>query len=121
MHFNDINDSVEESKDLILYNSQALSFPAIPQLCYASQQSFMPYYFTSPPPRYSPSLPYIPFHSQYSNAAAMIRQQKHQSKEMRKSSKTNFWCAGIAQLLWTIVAIIALGLLAILILALVVV
>ncbi|VDN89564.1 unnamed protein product [Brugia pahangi] len=118
MHFNDINDSMEESKDLILYNSQALSFPAIPQLWHASQQPFMPYYFTSSPPRYYPSLPYL---SQYSNATAMIRQQKYRSKEMRKSSKTNFWCAGIAQLLWTIVAIIAFGLLAILILALVVV
>lgn len=63
IRFNGINDSVEESKDLILYNSQALPFPVIPQLWYAPQP-FIPYYFTSPPPQYSPFLPYF-----YSNAA----------------------------------------------------
>ncbi|EFO21666.2 hypothetical protein LOAG_06819 [Loa loa] len=117
MRFNGINNGMEGSKDLILYSSQALSFPAIPQLWYPPQP-FIPYYFTSPPPQYSPSLPYL---SYYSNVAPTTRQQKHQGKEVRKSSKTNFWCGGIAQLLWTIAVIIALGLLAILIFALVVV
>ncbi|CAG9539583.1 unnamed protein product [Cercopithifilaria johnstoni] len=114
MRFNAINDNVEESKDLILYNSQSLSFPVIPQLWY-TPQPFIPYYFTSSPPQYSPFIPYL---SYYSNATPKIRQQKYQSKKMCKSSKTHFWCAGIAQLLWTIVVIIAVGLLAILILAL---
>ncbi|VBB28876.1 unnamed protein product [Acanthocheilonema viteae] len=117
MHLNGINSNVEESKDLILYNSQALPFPVIPQLWY-TPQPFIPYYFTSPPPQY-PSL--IPYLSYYSNATPAIRKQKYQVKKVRKPSKTHFWCAGIGQLLWTIVVIIALGLLAMLILALLVI
>uniref|UniRef100_A0A0R3RWM3 Uncharacterized protein n=1 Tax=Elaeophora elaphi TaxID=1147741 RepID=A0A0R3RWM3_9BILA len=118
MRFNATNDNVEESKDLILYNSQALSLPVIPQLWYAPQP-FMPYYFSPPPPpQYSPFIPYLPY---YSNGMPTIQQQKHQTKKIRKTSKTHFWCAGIAQLLWTIVMIIALGLFAVLILALLVV
>ncbi|VDK67911.1 unnamed protein product [Litomosoides sigmodontis] len=64
MRFDGINDNVEESRDLILYNPQA-PFPIIPQLWY-TPQPFVPYYFTSPPlPQCSPFIPYLPY---YSNA-----------------------------------------------------
>lgn len=65
MHLDGINGNVEESRDIILYNSQA-PFPVIPQLWY-TPQPFTPYYFTSPSlPQCSPFIPYLPY---YSNAA----------------------------------------------------
>lgn len=62
MRFNGNNDNVEESKDLILYNSQAFSLPVMPQLWYTSQP-FVSYYFTSPPSQYSPFIPNMSYYS----------------------------------------------------------
>uniref|UniRef100_A0A8R1U2H5 Uncharacterized protein n=1 Tax=Onchocerca volvulus TaxID=6282 RepID=A0A8R1U2H5_ONCVO len=116
MRLNANSDSVEENMDLILCNTQTASFPAITHLWRSPHQPYIPYYFTSSPPQYSPFSPHLPY---YSNATTTTRQQrKYQNKKAQKSSKTHFWCAGIAQLLWTIALIIVLGLLAMLILAL---
>ncbi|KAM3723841.1 Acetaldehyde dehydrogenase [Dirofilaria immitis] len=118
MRINASNDSVEESTDLILCNSQTASFPAITHL-WRAPQPFIPYYFTSSPPQFSQFSSYLPY---YSKTTATTPQQKYQNKKkMWKSSKSHFWCAGIAQLLWMIASIVALGLLAILIFALLII
>uniref|UniRef100_A0A915PHH8 Uncharacterized protein n=1 Tax=Setaria digitata TaxID=48799 RepID=A0A915PHH8_9BILA len=112
------NNTLEQSKDLVLFNPQTTaSFATVPQLC-AIPQPFIPYYNSLLPQQYPPFPPYL---SCSSNAVMTVRQQKCQNKKMFKPSKTHFWCAGIAQLLWTVVIVVGLGLFAILILALLVI
>ncbi|MCP9259225.1 hypothetical protein DINM_002186 [Dirofilaria immitis] len=77
MRINASNDSVEESTDLILCNSQTASFPAITHL-WRAPQPFIPYYFTSSPPQFSQFSSYLPY---YSKTTATTPQQKYQNKK----------------------------------------
>ncbi|VDM95521.1 unnamed protein product [Thelazia callipaeda] len=110
----DGNNNIEDGKGIILYNEQAASFPLVQQLWHTSQP-FIPYHCTPPPLKYSP----FPPHLIYRSNGIVNQSQNHKSVKLRRQGNIHFWCGGIAQLLWTVIAIVILGLFAILILALI--